>query len=453
MCTEKTRSAFAFSIWLLSAASAVAAPNIVIFYADDMGIGDLGCYGCKDIRTPALDGLAAGGVRFTNYYSAAPICSPSRAALLTGRYPIRAGVPSNVSSQPGDAGMPGGQITLGELARTRGYATAAVGKWHLGFSPDTQPNAQGFDLFFGHHAGCIDFYSHMFYWQDPPHHDLYRNRDEVHEEGAYMTDLVVREAVRFIEAQRKANATTGFLLYVAFNAPHYPMQAPAMFRKMYEHLPPERAIYAAMVTAMDDAVARILAAARAAGRSDNTFVFFASDNGATAEMRANGKGGSNAPYRGHKFSLFDGGIHLPAIACWPGHIPAGESRDQLACGIDLFPTVAEIIGSDVPAGHRIDGRSLLPIARNAQAAGHDALYWKQGDQEAVRQGPWKLVINGLDTAEGGKNRRLAGDDALFLGDLRIDPGETRNVRAEYPETVRELQGLLAAWRKDLDSGG
>ncbi|HOA75239.1 MAG TPA: sulfatase-like hydrolase/transferase [Phycisphaerae bacterium] len=445
------RSMLALAALLSATAAAAPGPNVIIIYSDDMGIGDVGCYGATDIRTPHLDALAANGVRFTNYYSAAPVCSPSRAALLTGRYPLRAGVPTNVSSQPGAAGMPAEQITFAELARSRGYATALTGKWHLGFSDDTRPNAQGFDEFFGHHAGCIDFYSHMFYWQNPPHHDLYRNREEIHEEGQYMTDLIAREAIRFIRSQ--ATPTSGerkpFLLYVAFNAPHYPMQAPERFRRMYADLPAERAIYAAMVTAMDDAIGRILQTLDDTNLADDTFVFFACDNGATTELRANGKGGSNGPHRGHKFSLFEGGIHLPAIVRWPKVVPRGQTRDQLVCAIDVWPTSAEIMGAEVPADHRIDGMSLIPVLKDPNAPGHDALFWKQGEQEATRQGRWKLVMNGLDTGENDQRTKLTGEDAIFLADLQTDPAERRNLRREHPELVRELQQRHEQWQSDL----
>ncbi len=435
--------------WVVMAGLRAAAegrpPNVVIIYADDMGIGDVGCYGCRDIRTPNLDALARAGVRFTNYYSAAPVCSPSRAALLTGRCPIRAGVPSNCGSMPGDAGMPADEVTIAELAKTRGYATALVGKWHLGGSRETQPNAQGFDFFFGHHAGCIDYYSHMFYWQDPPHHDLYRNRDEVHEEGQYMTDLIAREATRFIDERRGGP----FLLYVAFNAPHYPMQAPERFRRMHESLPPDRAIYAAMVTCMDDAIGGILERLRRHGLDRDTLVFFASDNGASVEARANYGGGSNGPYRGHKFSLFEGGIRMPAILRWPGTAPENEVRDQLVIAMDVFPTVAEAIGAPPPTDRALDGRSWVPVLKDRAATGHDTLYWAQGEQLAVRRGRWKVVRNGAEAQPASRRARAGGDETVFLADLEADPGEKTNLRAQHPQVAEELLQAGDAWKASL----
>lgn len=429
----------------LSVAAFARTPNVIIFYADDMGIGDVGCYGCKDIRTPNIDALAADGVRFTNYYSAAPVCSPSRAAMLTGRYPARAGMPGNAHSLPGHGGLPTTEITIAELAKSRGYATALIGKWHLGFDTGTRPNDQGFDEFFGFHAGCIDYYSHMFYWQDPPNHDLYRNRQEIHEEGQYMTDLIAREAVRFVST----HSDKPFLLYAAFNAPHYPMQAPERLRRMYADLPPNRAIYAAMVTGMDEAIGKILDAVRQRGLLADTLVFFASDNGATIEMRANGSGGSNAPYRGYKFSLFDGGIHMPAIIRWPNGIPQGQTRDQLVCGIDVLPTVAQAIGTTAPTDRTIDGISWMPIMQNAAAAGHDRLCWKSGQQSAIREGNWKLMRNVAKAADDSRKADGKGDDAIFLADLAADPGETHNVRAQHADIADRLDATLRKWAEEL----
>lgn len=440
-----TRAAVAFLLAGVAAGTAAATdrPNVVLLYADDMGIGDVGSYGCADIRTPAIDALAASGVRFTNYYSAAPVCSPSRAALMTGRYPARAGVPGNMSSAPGHAGMPAEEVTIAELARTRGYATGLVGKWHLGFSAETVPNAQGFDFFFGHHSGCIDYYSHMFYWEEPHHHDLYRNREEVHEEGAYMTDLIVREATGFIDA----NHDKPFLLYVAFNAPHYPTQAPERFRRMYAHLPEPRRSYAPLVAALDDAIGRIVGRLRERGVLDRTLIFFASDNGATEEARGNFGGGSNAPYRGQKFSLLEGGIHMPAIVRWPGVAPEGQTRDQHTMAIDVFPTIAEAIGATLPSDRRIDGRSWLPLLRDADAPGHETLFWTSYGQDAVRRGRWKATRNVHAFPRGKPDTRPAGE--IRLVDLETDPREQKNLAAEHPGLVKELMELHANWKESL----
>jgi len=438
-----------FAILLLFVWSGVASakgPNVILFYADDLGIGDVSCYGCTDIQTVHIDALARTGIRFTHYYSAAPVCSPSRAALLTGRYPARAGVPSNVSSSPGHSGMPTEEVTLAELAQTRGYATALIGKWHLGFTYETQPNAQGFDFFFGHHAGCVDYYSHMFYWQTPHHHDLYRNRQEIHEEGQYMTDLIAREVTQFIDDHQ----AEPFLLYVPFNAPHYPLQAPERFRRMYAHLPQKRRDYAPLVGAMDDAIGKIMARVRHHHLTPNTLVFFMSDNGISVEGRNNGGGGSSGPFRDHKFSLFEGGIHMPGIVSWPGQIPQGQIRDQLTMATDVFSTLAEAIGADVSKDRIIDGRSWWPLLRDARAKGHEMLFWEWNKQSAVRAGKWKVTRNALMTPGMDEYVRAKGDDAIFLADLEADPGETTNLRHQHPQIAKQLLKQHADWLKTIE---
>jgi len=445
------RSAIVLSILLtiFSGNAQGRSPNVVIFYADDMGIGDIGCYGCKDIQTPNIDALARAGVRFSNYYSAAPICAPSRAALLTGRYPIRAGVPSNVGSVPGQAGMPTGEITVAELAKTKGYATALIGKWHLGFSHETQPNAQGFDLFFGHHAGCIDYYSHMFYWREPHHHDLYRNRQEIHEEGKYMTELITREVTGFIDK----NHDQPFLIYVSYNAPHYPMQAPERFRKMYAHLPKMRADYATLVGGLDESVGKIMQRVQRHKLTRDTLVFFMSDNGATVEARANGGGGNNGPFREHKFSLFEGGIRMPAVVSWPGKIPENQVRNQLAIAMDIFPTVAEAIDAELPNDRTIDGRSWIPLLKNADAPGHEALFFEWSKQRAVRYDKWKMVCDGFINLRSARapRPRASGQDAVFLSDIEADPGETTNLRKKHPQIVDKLMNMHKKWQASLET--
>jgi len=426
-------------------------PNVVIFYADDMGIGDIGCYGCTDIRTPSLDALAASGVRLTNYYSAAPICSPSRAALLTGRTPARAGLSlaKNISSKPGEPGMSAEEITIAELARTRGYATAAIGKWHLGYSRDTQPNGQGFDLFFGFHSSLTEYFSHMNYWEEPYHHDLFRNREEVFENGVHMTDLITRETVEFIEQNRGKP----FLVYVAYNAPHYPMVAQTRFLRAYGSMPEPRRSYAALVAGMDESVGRILERLRGLGLERDTLVFFSSDNGAAAASPRGEGGGSNGPFREGKRSLFEGGIRMPAIVRWPGTVGAGQTRNQLAVAMDVFVTIADAIGAEIPADRTFDGRSWLPMLKDAGAPCHETLFFEWDGQQAVRQGKWKLVRNGLIDLAASRQKRAAGDDAVFLSDLDADPGETKNLRSLHPDVAARLLALHDDWRaaiaKDL----
>lgn len=422
-------------------------PNVIIFLADDLGIGDVGCYGCRDIRTPSIDALAREGVRFTDYYCAAPICSPSRASLLTGRYPARAGVSTmkNIGSNPGDPGLPPTEITLAELVKPRGYATAVLGKWHLGFTPDAVPNAQGFDLFFGFHASALDPYSHMYYFSEPYHHDLYRNREEIFEGGKHMTDLIVREAIGFIEENRQRP----FLLYCSFNVPHYPMAAQNRFVEMYKDMPEPRRRYAAMVGGLDEAVGRIMAAVRDHGLTRDTLVFFTSDNGAADASPREEGGGSNLPYRGYKRSLFDGGIRMPAIVRWPGVVPAGETRSQPVITMDFYATVAEVAGAALPTDRTIDGRSWMPIFRDAKAPGHEALFFKWEIQDAVRAGRWKVVRNGILGRKDKQTLRAKGEDAIFLADLEADPGEKTNLRRKHPEIVERLLARFDEWWKPL----
>lgn len=420
-----------------SVAAAEQQPNVVILLADDQGWADLGCYGARDLRTPNLDRLAGEGVRFTSWYSAAPVCSPSRAAILTGRSPQAAGVPGNVASQHGRPGMPPDQVTLAERLKRLGYATGAVGKWHLGSSPGCAPNGQGFDRFFGFHAGCVDNFSHTFYWDTPHFHDLWRDDQEVHEDGVYLTDLVTREAVRFIDEHRSGP----FFLYIAYNLPHYPMQAPQRLMRGFEALEPARATYAGMMAAVDESAGLILGRLARHGLVERTLVFYLSDHGATAEARGNGPVGDNGPFRGRKFSLFDGGLRVPCLVRWPGHIPAGEVREQLACSYDIAPTVAAVVGAPDDPAHPFEGQDLTAVLTRNAATPHAALFWQSAGQEAVRSGRWKLVRHG----RGGDNQPLKGRDAVFLADLDNDPGETMNRAADHPEVVRDLGGQLDSW--------
>ena len=435
----------------LTAPALARTPNVVLFYADDLGIGDVGCYAPpadRDIRTPAIDALAASGVRFTNYYCAAPICSPSRAALLTGRHPLRCGMSTskNIGSQPGDAGLASGEITIAELVRPRGYATALLGKWHLGYRQGEVPNDQGFDLFVGFHASLVDYFSHMYYWSEPYHHDLFRNRREIYEDGVHMTDLITREAIDFIDRHRDRP----FLLYVAYNAPHYPMNPQSRFLEMYRHLPEPRRSYAALVAGMDDSIGRIVGRLRETGLLDDTFIFFSSDNGAAARSGRGEGGGRNAPFREHKRSLFEGGIRMPAIVSWPRQMPGGQIREQLTVAMDVWPTVAELVGAAPPTDRTIDGRSWLPLLKDPGAAGHEALFFEWDGQQAVRRGRWKLVCNGIVDQDAGRGHRAGAQDAVFLADLVADPAETTNLRARHPEIAQRLLELHASWRRSIE---
>jgi arylsulfatase A-like enzyme len=435
----------------VAGAAAVAAaaqsrhkPNIVLFLADDLGCHDLGCWGANDLLTPHIDSIAASGARFTNWYSAAPVCAPARAALLTGRYPIRAGVPDN--------GPPlrASEATIAQAVKPAGYATALVGKWHLGTTPDTDPNGHGFDRYYGFHSGCIDYFSHRYYWGEPRtvnYHDLWRDRTEIFEDGQYTTELFAREGVKFVREHR----ADPFFLYMPFNAPHYPMHALARYHERFPKLAPERRTYAAMIAALDDAVGQVLGTLRDLRLENDTLVLFSADNGATREPRAGLDGkpataGNNAPFRGNKFSAFDGGMHVPMAMRWPGVIPKGQVIRELGSHLDLLPTICKTAGAALPGDRTLDGHDALPMAAAGAKSQHDAIYWSSGGQLAVRRGPWKLVRNGKTfdgTPEG--NKPLTGDDALFLSNVEQDPGESRNLRHENATVTDELLTLAEQW--------
>lgn len=430
-----------FLLCLALAASTLTArpPNVLVILADDQGSVDLGSYGATDLHTPHTDALAKRGVRFTRFYSAAPVCSPSRAGLLTGRWPVRAGVPTNCASQPGAAGaLPPEEVTLAEMFREAGYATGHFGKWHVGYTPETSPQAQGFDHSFGHMGGCIDNYSHFFYWSGPNRHDLWRNGTEVHEDGRYFPDLMADEASRFMEANRERP----FFIYYAINTPHYPYQGDAKWLEHFKDMPEPRRLYAAFLAAQDERLGRVFAKIDELGLREQTIVVFQSDNGHSTEERAHFGGGSAGPYRGAKFSLLEGGIRLPAILAWPGTLPENAVREQAAHACDWLPTLAELTGVKPPAVH-LDGRSLVSVLRDAAApsphAGH-ALHWQIGKGPnadwAVMEGDWKLIGNSRDTAFRD-NPKLK----LFLTNVREDPGESRDRSAESPERVEHLRRL------------
>ncbi|MCP5523971.1 MAG: sulfatase-like hydrolase/transferase [Verrucomicrobiales bacterium] len=423
--------------------AATRQPNVLLIYADDQGSVDANCYGAKDLVTPNLDALAARGVRFTQFYSAAPVCSPSRAALLTGRYPQRAGVPGNVSSAEGHAGMPTSQITLAEMLHDAGYFTAHVGKWHLGYTPETMPNGQGFDHSFGHMGGCIDNFSHFFYWNGPNRHDLHRNGTEVFENGRFFPDLMVEEIERLLETPR----SQPFFIYCAFNMPHYPYQGDAKWYRYYtDRLPYPRNLYAAFISTLDERVGRVLRKLEALGLREDTIVIYQSDNGHSTEERAHLGGGNAGPYRGHKFSLFEGGIRLPAVISWPGRIPEGQVRHQMATACDWLPTVLDLCGVS-PAEQQIDGFSLRPVLASATAPSpHERFHWQSGGgrqtpQWAVREGPWKLVVNGLETMP---------EERIFLSNLDRDVSETHNEAADQPGLVQHLTALHEEWARTVN---
>lgn len=420
-------------------------PNVIMIYSDDQGSLDLNIYGAKDLATPNLDKLARNGVRFSNFYSASPVCSPSRASLLTGRYPQRAGLVDNASGSYGGGGMPGAQFTMAELFKGGGYKTAHIGKWHVGYSPETMPNAQGFDYSFGFMGGCIDNYSHFFYWSGPNRHDLWKNGKEIYRPGKFFADMMVEEAGTFM----KENKEEPFFMYWAINIPHYPIQPDLKWQEHYKDLPQPRRGYAAFVSMMDEKIGQLLKKVDELGLTDNTIIVFQADQGHSEEERAFGGGGYTGAYRGAKFSLFEGGIHVPAIISWPGHIARNVVRNQFAANIDWYPTLAEYCRITLPE-RTLDGRSLAKIIASDEAVTeHPIFHWqslgtKELPQWSVRDGDWKLIHNPIQStpADLDSNR-------FMLINIKKDKSEKTNEAANNPAIVARLQQLHNAWLKQV----
>lgn len=423
-------------------------PNVLIILTDDQGSVDAGCYGAKDLVTPGVDSLAAHGVRFTQFYSAAPVCSPSRAGLLTGRYPWLAGMPNNAPAPPTEAadqldtltgeGLPAKELTIADMFRSAGYTTAHIGKWHLGSGIGHKPLDHGFDYSFGFMGGCIDNYTHFFYWAGPNCHDLWENNQRVRLPGRYFPDLMVERAKTFITSHRDRP----FFMYFAINMPHYPYQGDPKWLRYYANLPYPRKLYAAFVSTLDERVQQLLDFLQASGLRENTIVVYQSDNGHSVEERAHHGGGSSGPYRGAKFSLFEGGIRLPAIISWPGHLPEGQVRTQMAHGCDWLPTLAELCGVALPHAD-LQGRSLVPVLRSAEAPSpHESLRWRLGKQWAVRQGPWKLLHDPYDPTTTHQPELF--EQHWFLANIEADPGEQTNLATQHPDIRQRLSQLVPA---------
>lgn len=418
-------------------------PNVVLIILDDLGAVDAGCYGAKDLETPNVDALAASGVRFTDFHSAAPLCSPSRAGSLTGRYPTRAGLENNASSEHGGgAGLPPDEVMLAAMMKENGYATGHVGKWHLGYSENTMPNAKGFDSSFGHMGGCIDNYSHFFYWDGRNRHDLWQNGTETWREGQNIGDLMVDQCNRFIEN----NKDKPFFLYWAINQPHYPLQGRAKWREHYKDLPSPRSMYAASVSTLDELIGQVVTKLQSLDLLSNTIIILQSDHGHSTEERSFGGGGSAGPYRGAKFSMFEGGHRVVGLISHPSALPQGVVRDQFVTGCDWMPTISELTGSWLPK-RRLDGKSMLPVLHSATApTQHAWFHWQLGKQWAVREGDWKLIGNAVDSSHKAP---ITAADKLFLSNLAQDVSEMKNLAADHPEIVRHLSELHEKWMEDV----
>lgn len=418
-------------------------PNVLTIYTDDQGSIDLNCYGATDLQTPHIDHLAETGVKFTQFYSSAPVCSPSRASLMTGKSPQAAGLPGNASSRKGDPGMPTEQITIAEVFKSAGYQTAHIGKWHMGFTPETMPNGQGFDHSFGHMGGCIDNYSHFFYWKGPNRHDLWRNGKEIYKNGDFFGDLMVHE----IKDWLKNINDKPFFMYWAINMPHYPYQGKEKWLNHYADLETPRQEYAAFVSTMDEMVGEIISYLEETGLRENTIIVFQSDQGHSEEERAFYGGGNPGLYRGEKFSLFEGGIRVPAIISWPGVIPEKKFSGEMAFNVDWLPTLAKFCEIEtVPAG--IIGKDISTVILSDTSSPHQQFVWKSGpekfEQWAVRKGDWKLVHN-PHTIRKEMDMWNTDLDTMFLVNLKEDVHEQLNLSAENAEKTAELEAIYHRW--------
>ena len=430
-------------------------PNIIMIMTDDQGYADLSCMGSLDVMTPNFDRLAGSGVRFDSFYSNSPVCSPSRASLLTGRYPGKAGVRSILAGGRKTTGLTSESPTIATALKKEGYDTALIGKWHLGLAPQCRPLANGFDYFYGFMAGCIDYYSHIFYWgmsdgRTDPTHDLWENDKEVYNNGHYFTDLVSEKAVEYV--REKCIADRPFYLYLGYNAPHYPMHAPEKYMSRFAHLPWDKQVMAAMISAVDDGLGTVMDELERQGQLENTIICFQSDNGPSRESR-NWLDGNPDPYyggnagklKGHKFSLFEGGIRVPAIVSWPGHIPGGQIVSEPVVSMDFFPTLLKMVGGN-PADYDLDGLDIAPVLFEKAPSPHKEIFWEMAEQTAVRQGKYKLVLNGVLVENGPVSQEI------FLSDLEKDPGERYNLADEHPDLASQLRVVAEKWRGELEAG-
>jgi arylsulfatase A-like enzyme len=402
-------------------------PNVVLIVADDLGYGETGAQGNPEIPTPNIDSLARDGVRFTNGYVTAPVCAPTRAALLTGRYQQRFGFetnsgPENVADNA--FGLPRDQKTLAERLKERGYATGMFGKWHLGFRADLAPLGRGFDEFVGFHGGA-----HHYFPGKGADATIYRGTERVVEPD-YLTDVFGNEAVSFIER----HAEKPFFLYLPFNAVHGPLQAPSdRIAAFADIADPTRRTFAAMMKSMDDSIGRVLQTLHRLNLDEDTLVVFLSDNGGPTSHTTS----SNLPLRGFKNTVYEGGIRIPFMVRWTGHLPAGDVYERTVSSLDVTPTVLAAIGQKVKPKEKLDGVNLLPYldGKNAETP-HETLYWRYGKQRAIRHGDWKLLGHQGNFAQ--------------LYDLAKDPGETTNRFGSETAVVKQLTETWKKWDATLE---
>lgn len=410
-------------------------PNVLLIMADDLGYADVSFAGGKDIPTPNIDRIAKEGAFFSQFYVTQAFCAPSRAGVLTGRYPQRFGMDNNPRDYNETDGMPASEITLAEVLRDAGYRTGLVGKWHLGAGAEHHPNNQGFDEFYGTvHGG------HRYFPIDPMKvgkrwrfyaDSLERNGEHVPHEK-YITDQFTDAAVAFLEQP----AESPFFLFLSYNAPHTPLEAPEELRQEFAHLKdPKRQTYAAMVRALDNGVGRVLDLLEQKGLAKNTIVLFMSDNGGRTDQ-----GAVNAPFKGRKGDPYEGGVRVPCALRWPGTVSVGNRFDETVSSLDLFPMLVHAAGAEVPAGIDYDGRDLAGfLEAGTWDSPRDLLFWRQLSGErimkGIRQGDWKWGITRFK--------------AEFLYNVADDPHEKNNYLALRPELAGELKTRFEKWSSGM----
>jgi len=435
-----------FFFLLLSPALFAAQPNIVFILADDFGYGDLGCMGCKDIATPNIDRLSAEGVKFTDFYANAPVCTPTRAGFITGRWQQRCGIEFAFGYQveqfrrvKGEwvpepdihgLGLPLGETTIAQRLKSANYATGAFGKWHLGYKDEYNPTKRGFDEYFGELLGHADYYKHTYY------DGTYALRDgmEPVKRDGYLTDLINERAVKFIRDHK----SEPFFLYVPHLAVHSPFEAPdapdtPMVTKE-SMLKGSRAIYKAMVERIDLGVGMILAELDTLKLTENTLVVFSSDNGGERYSR-------NSPLFHHKATVWEGGIRVPCLMRWPGRLPRGKVTSQMAITMDLHATFLAAAGITEMPPKALDGINLLPLLTGESKPVERTFYWRidrsNRKQRAIRQGPWKYINDGNSM------------DLLF--NLDSDIGERTDLGYQHPDILADLKAKLKAWEAEIDA--
>lgn len=424
---------------IVTLASAASKPNVLVILGDDLGWGELGCQGfTQEIPTPNIDGIAKNGIRFTSGYVSGPYCSPTRAGFMTGRYQQRFGHefnPGPAEAAVSNFGLPLTETTIGDRLKAAGYTTAWVGKSHLGYKPEFHPLKRGFDFFMGFPGGAHDYFDATGDKANP----ILRGTEPV-SELEYTTDAFAREATSFIERSKDKP----WFVYLAFNAVHSPMQATEKYLSRFPDIKnPKRKAFAGMLSAMDDGVGQVMGKIRELGQEENTLVIFFSDNGGPTPQTTS----ANGSLRGFKSQTWEGGVRVPFMMQWKGRIPAGQVNDNPVIQLDIHPTALAAAGVDTDPAWKLDGVNLLPfVTGENKTAPHDTLYWRFGEQMALRQGDWKIVkARDMEGEALGK----PGVEGAALYNLKDDIGEKNNLAATQPERFKTLTEAWNAWNGTL----